>query len=780
MSRIRDSSLIARSCSPASTPPHSLRRAGAGSADAGRCDRSRASKQPSPRRGPGARRGRAGGGQQRAELASKPIVERQRAATRAPITSTSFRFRSPTARVVVVYPDIPDNFVIARRRFSGRSTRRAAPTRSSARRSPKPRRSAPISTAARADLRLEIVRAYWAAVTAREAVRVLEESAARAEAQVRDARQRFDVGLIPPNEVSSLEAQRSRERAQLIEARNLREAALIELRRLIGVPPRHGDRARGPARSGAQGCAGCRQVRGGGARISSSRRSRRGRSGRRSSLRLGGAEARQAGGADGQQADHRLRGRRRLRQPEPAHFPAQGRVAGVVGRRRQRQLELLRLRPHEGAGGRSGGGRARRRASGSPSSMRSSSADVRQRLLDLDSSQAMVRAAARRGAERRRSPPRGGRSFRRRRRHQHRRARRAGGAARSRAGADARAGRASGSPKRGSNARWDDSHDRTSAPCRRLPRRSTSAGLTRRFGTFVAVDDLSFSVKQGEIFGFLGANGAGKSTTIRMLCGLLRRPSGTALVGGVDVSRDPEGVKRRIGYMSQKFSLYEALTVDQNIRFFGGIYGLSRRALRGAARVRARDGRARRPRRHADARSARRLAPAPRARLRHPARAVDRVSRRADRRRRSAVAPPVLGSDRRPVAPGRDRAGHDALPGRSGALPSHRDHPGRQARGARHRHRAEAGVRGAADRRDPRVASRSTAMDALDAHDGGREDQPVRHRGARRAAIGRRDPTALAARAAAPRASRSTSIGAGRRRRSKTCSSTSSSGSGAA
>ena len=100
-------------------------------------------------------------------------------------------------------------------------------------------------------------------------------------------------------------------------------------------------------------------------------------------------------------------------------------------------------------------------------------------------------------------------------------------------------------------------------------------GLTRRFGAFVAVDDLSFSVKQGEIFGFLGANGAGKSTTIRMLCGLLKPTSGTALVGGIDVSRNPEGVKRAIGYMSQKFSLYEALTVDQNIAFFGGVYGLA-------------------------------------------------------------------------------------------------------------------------------------------------------------------------------------------------------------
>ncbi len=98
--------------------------------------------------------------------------------------------------------------------------------------------------------------------------------------------------------------------------------------------------------------------------------------------------------------------------------------------------------------------------------------------------------------------------------------------------------------------------------------------LTRRFGEFVAVDHLTFDVREGEIFGFLGANGAGKSTTIRMLCGLLAPTSGTAVVGGVDVSRDPEGVKRRIGYMSQRFSLYESLTVDQNIRFFAGIYGL--------------------------------------------------------------------------------------------------------------------------------------------------------------------------------------------------------------
>ena len=98
--------------------------------------------------------------------------------------------------------------------------------------------------------------------------------------------------------------------------------------------------------------------------------------------------------------------------------------------------------------------------------------------------------------------------------------------------------------------------------------------LTRRFGAFTAVDRISFEVERGEIFGFLGANGAGKSTAIRMMCGLLKPTSGTAVIDGVDVSRNPEEVKRRIGYMSQKFSLYEALTVEQNIRFFGALYGL--------------------------------------------------------------------------------------------------------------------------------------------------------------------------------------------------------------
>jgi ABC-2 type transport system ATP-binding protein len=103
--------------------------------------------------------------------------------------------------------------------------------------------------------------------------------------------------------------------------------------------------------------------------------------------------------------------------------------------------------------------------------------------------------------------------------------------------------------------------------------------LVKRFGAFTAVDDVSFHVEAGEVFGLLGSNGAGKSTVIRMLCGLMSPTSGTARVLGVDVGRKPEAVKRLIGYMTQHFSLYEDLTVAQNLRFFGGVYGLRGREL---------------------------------------------------------------------------------------------------------------------------------------------------------------------------------------------------------
>lgn len=103
--------------------------------------------------------------------------------------------------------------------------------------------------------------------------------------------------------------------------------------------------------------------------------------------------------------------------------------------------------------------------------------------------------------------------------------------------------------------------------------------LTRRFGSFTAVDEISFSVSTGEIFGFLGANGAGKTTAMKMLTGLLAPTSGSATVAGFDVYRQTESIKRNIGYMSQRFSLYDDLTPRENIRFFGGIYGLGKREI---------------------------------------------------------------------------------------------------------------------------------------------------------------------------------------------------------
>src|SRR6187399_180144 len=115
--------------------------------------------------------------------------------------------------------------------------------------------------------------------------------------------------------------------------------------------------------------------------------------------------------------------------------------------------------------------------------------------------------------------------------------------------------------------------------------RSASGGitankLTKRFGDFVAVNAISFEVQRGEIFGFLGANGAGKTTAMRMLCGLSVPSSGSATVAGFDVYKQTEDIKKNIGYMSQKFSLYEDLTVVENISFFAGIYGLRSKQIK--------------------------------------------------------------------------------------------------------------------------------------------------------------------------------------------------------
>ncbi|HCB88784.1 MAG TPA: ABC transporter, partial [Porphyromonadaceae bacterium] len=106
------------------------------------------------------------------------------------------------------------------------------------------------------------------------------------------------------------------------------------------------------------------------------------------------------------------------------------------------------------------------------------------------------------------------------------------------------------------------------------------SGLTKKFGSFTAVDRISFDVRKGEIFGFLGANGAGKTTAMQMLCGISKPTSGKGTVAGYDILKENEKIKRNIGYMSQRFSLYEDLRVWENIRLFGGIYGLTDKEIK--------------------------------------------------------------------------------------------------------------------------------------------------------------------------------------------------------
>ena len=249
-----------------------------------------------------------------AELAKRPMMSASAGYTRTNHV-VAFSVPQPNGRFLVVYPDIPDNYA-SRVGFqwpiytSGRTEalERAAAAELSA-------VGAEIETA-RADLRFEIVRAYWAAVTAREAVRVLEESAARAGAQLSDARQRFMVGLIPPNEVSSLEAQRSREQAQFFEAGNIRESAMIELRRLIGAPHDAVIDLVDPLEAGATGATGATGAQ---ELIKSALESRPDR--KALVFRLGGLEAKQQAALTGNKPTLNLNGGVDYANPNTRHFP---------------------------------------------------------------------------------------------------------------------------------------------------------------------------------------------------------------------------------------------------------------------------------------------------------------------------------------------------------------------------------------------------------------------------------------------------------------------------
>jgi outer membrane protein len=321
-----------------------------------------------------------------ADLARRPIVGASAGYTRTNHV-TEFFVPQPNGNRLVVYPDIPNN-VTTRVSFqwpiytAGRTDalERAAIAEAEA-------TGADIEIA-RADLRLEIVRAYWAAATAREAVRVVEESLARAEAHVADAKQRFDVGLIPPNEVSSLEAQRSRERAQLIEASNIRESALIELRRLAGIDQETILELTDSLEAGGAGGAGWAGAPDLIKRALESRPERRALT-----LRLGGAEARQQAALTGNKPTVAFAGGVDYANPNPRIFPRKGEWqeswdVGVSLNWNFFDFGRSKAQAAEAAAAITA---TRERIAEFDSVV---SADVRQRLLDVSSSQAMVRAAA--------------------------------------------------------------------------------------------------------------------------------------------------------------------------------------------------------------------------------------------------------------------------------------------------------------------------------------------------------------------------------------------------
>ena len=274
-------------------------------------------------------------------------------------------------------------------------------------------------------------------------------------------------------------------------------------------------------------------------------------------------------------------------------------------------------------------------------------------------------------------------------------------------------------------------------------------------------------MSRGEVYGFLGPNGSGKSTTIRMLCGLLLPSGGEIDVLGCSIPRDAEALKRRIGYMTQRFSLYEDLTVGENLAFLAAVHDIPRaqgaRAHRRAARALLAHGAARPARRHDE----RRPEAAARARGHGAAQARPAVPRRADERRRSAVAARVLGLAVRARGRRHDAARLDALHGRGRALHAARDPRRGPHRRRRHAARPDGEPAGPdAARRDGRSAARATRALGTARRDRARADRHVAAR-ARRTRPGARAPR----RRQAARRGRRRPSAARARRTSRTCSS---------
>ena len=252
------------------------------------------------------------------------------------------------------------------------------------------------------------------------------------------------------------------------------------------------------------------------------------------------------------------------------------------------------------------------------------------------------------------------------------------------------------------------------------------AGLSKSFSGREVVHDLSMQVKRGTIYGFLGPNGSGKTTTIRMLCGLLTPDAGEGTCLGYDIRRDADKIKRQVGYMTQRFSLYQDLSVRENLEFVARLYG-----MRNAQGRRARDDQAHRPHRPRGAtgrRTLRRLEAAAGARRLHLAQSAIAAAGRADRRRRSQGAARFL--ERDPCAGRRraDGAGLDPLHGRGRALSRDRLYRLRPSAGAWHRGRGDREI-GAVDlhrhRRRSQCALRRTHRQARHRHGGAVRHQPA-------------------------------------------------------